>query len=76
KALKSYQRYFDLADLRYQSGVDSMLTRLDAQSSLVSSQQASITARLALYQSQIDLYKALGGGWDQEIKPAGTSAIQ
>lgn len=76
KALKSYQRYFDLADLRYQSGVDSMLTRLDAQSSLVSSQQASITARLALYQSQIDLYKALGGGWDQEIKPAVTSAIQ
>ncbi|SFF86947.1 efflux transporter outer membrane subunit [Neptunomonas qingdaonensis] len=76
KALKSYQRYFDLADLRYQSGVDSMLTRLDAQSSLVSSQQASITARLALYQSQIDLYKALGGGWAEEIKPLGTSAAE
>lgn len=75
RALKSYQRYFDLADLRYQSGVDSMLTRLDAQGSLVSSQQASITARLALYQAQIDLYRALGGGWDQGLNKTGAGTL-
>ncbi|QLE99115.1 efflux transporter outer membrane subunit [Neptunomonas phycophila] len=75
KALQSYQRYFELADLRYQSGVDSMLTRLDAQSSLVSSQQASIAARLALYQAQIDLYQALGGGWGQGLNQTGAGNL-
>ncbi|MBV1790646.1 efflux transporter outer membrane subunit [Marinobacterium sp. D7] len=59
----AYARYFEIADQRYHNGVDSMLTRLDAQRNLVSAQQASISARLALMQAQVDLYRALGGGW-------------
>lgn len=65
RAEAAYQRYFEIAEQRYQNGVDSMLTRLDAQRNLVLSQQASINARLALMQSKVDLYRALGGGWKQ-----------
>ncbi len=65
RAEAAYQRYFDIAEQRYQNGVDSMLTRLDAQRNLVSSQQASIRARLSLLQSRVNLYRALGGGWQE-----------
>ena len=40
-----------------------MLTRLDAQRNLVTSQQTTISTRLALLQARVDLYRALGGGW-------------
>ncbi|KEA63346.1 RND efflux system, outer membrane lipoprotein CmeC [Marinobacterium lacunae] len=65
RAEAAYTRYFNIADQRYHNGVDSMLTRLDAQRNLVASQQASISARLALMQAKVDLYRALGGGWQE-----------
>jgi multidrug efflux system outer membrane protein len=43
-----------------------MLPRLDAQRSYVGSQQAMINTRLALLQSRVDLYRALGGGWSEQ----------
>lgn len=52
-----------LADLRYQNGIASYLDLLDAQRSLFAAQQAAVQSRLALWQSQVALYKALGGGW-------------
>jgi len=70
RAMEAYQRYFRIADQRYREGIDSMLTRLDAQRNLVASQQATIDARLALLQAKVDLYRALGGGWqDQDTSP-------
>ncbi|MBT00450.1 MAG: multidrug transporter [Oceanospirillaceae bacterium] len=63
RALEAYQRYYDIADQRYRNGIDSMLTRLDAQRNLVASRQAAINARLSLLQAEVDLYRALGGGW-------------
>ncbi|TCK16461.1 efflux transporter outer membrane subunit [Marinobacterium mangrovicola] len=72
RAEEAYQRYFEIAEQRYRNGVDSMLTRLDAQRNLVSSQQASITARLSLLQSRVDLYRALGGGWKENTETAAT----
>lgn len=69
--VKAYERYFTLADLRYNQGVDSYLTRLDAQRSLFSARQTLISTRLALLQNQVALYKAVGGGWQEpEEKPA------
>jgi len=59
----AYTRYFEIADQRYRNGIDSMLTRLDAQRNLVTSQQTTISTRLALLQARVDLYRALGGGW-------------
>ena len=59
---------FRLADLRYQNGVASQLDQLDAQRSLFAARQAVVQTRLAQLQSQVTLYKALGGGWkDQPI---------
>ncbi|MFQ2320774.1 efflux transporter outer membrane subunit [Aeromonas dhakensis] len=61
--VKASQTYFKLAEVRYEKGVDSYLTRLDAQRSLFSAKQGLITTRLAQLSNQIALYKAVGGGW-------------
>ena len=54
---------FKLSDLRYQNGVASYLDLLDAQRSLFTARQAVVQTRLAQLQSQVTLYKVLGGGW-------------
>lgn len=64
--VKANQRYFELAEHRYAQGVDSYLTRLDAQRSLFSAQQALVSTRLAQLSNQISLFKAVGGGWQAE----------
>lgn len=60
KASEDYQR---LAERRYRIGVDSNLTFLDAQRSLFSAQQTLISDRLAQLSAEVNLYRALGGGW-------------
>ncbi|MCO7519346.1 MULTISPECIES: efflux transporter outer membrane subunit [unclassified Pseudomonas] len=59
------QRYHDLAQNRYRNGIDSSLTFLDAQRSLFSAQQGLINDRLAQLLAEVNLYAALGGGWEQ-----------
>ena len=54
-----------LSDLRYTNGAASYLDLLDAQRSLFAAQQALVQTRLAQLQSQVGLYKALGGGWTE-----------
>ena len=54
---------FKLSDLRYQNGISSQLDVLDAQRSLFAARQAVVQTRLAQLQSQVTLYKTLGGGW-------------
>lgn len=61
--LKTNERYYSVADRRYQAGIDSYLTLLDAQRQLYSVQQQLITDRLSQLVSEVNLYKALGGGW-------------
>jgi multidrug efflux system outer membrane protein len=53
---------FRLSDLRYRSGVASYLEILDSQRALFVLQQALAQTRLAYFQNQVALYKALGGG--------------
>ncbi|WP_447892161.1 AdeC/AdeK/OprM family multidrug efflux complex outer membrane factor [Pseudomonas marginalis] len=60
------QDYYRLAERRYRIGVDSNLTFLDAQRQLFSAQQSLITDRLAQLTSEVNLYKALGGGWNEQ----------
>ena len=57
------QDYYRLAERRYRIGVDSNLVFLDAQRNLFSAQQSLITDRLSQLVSEVNLYKALGGGW-------------
>ena len=60
------QDYYRLAERRYRIGVDSNLTFLDAQRSLFSAQQSLISDRLSQLTSEVNLYKALGGGWNEQ----------
>jgi multidrug efflux system outer membrane protein len=61
--LKSTSTAFELASARYDVGVDSYLNVLDAQRSLYSAQQSYISTKLLREINAIQLYKALGGGW-------------
>jgi len=55
--------YYQLAERRYQTGIDSNLTFLDAQRQLFTAQQTLIINRLAQLSAEVQLYKALGGGF-------------
>lgn len=57
------QRTLRLAELRYREGADDVTTVLDAQRTLFSSLDQLAQLRLARLSSALDLYKALGGGW-------------
>ena len=57
------QRYLDLAQQRFQSGVDSYLNVLTAQTTLYTAQQMLVNARVSRLTALVDLYRALGGGW-------------
>ena len=61
---------FKLSDLRYQSGISSYLDLLDAQRSLFTAQQLVVQTHLAQLQSQVTLYKTLGGGWKEPFENA------
>ncbi len=75
--LNSTERYYQLAEQRYRSGVDSYLTLLDAQRQLFSVRQNRIGDRLNQLVSEVNLYKALGGGWQERatdaVSPNGSS---
>lgn len=67
--LETSEDYFRLAERRYRTGVDSYLTLLDAQRQLFEVKQQYIGDRLAQMISEVDLFKALGGGWDAQAEP-------
>lgn len=61
--LEATEQYYQHARNRYEEGVDSFLTLLDAQRSLYSSRQSYLSLKLAQLENQVNLYKVLGGGW-------------
>ena len=70
--LATSEDYYNLAERRYRTGVDSYLTLLDAQRQLFTVQQQLISDRLAQMTSEVNLFKALGGGWQEtaQVQPA------
>jgi len=68
------QRFLDLAQQRFQNGVDSYLNVLTAQTTLYSAQQALVSARLARLTTLVNLYKDLGGGWIEHTGDAPPAA--
>lgn len=61
--LATSENYYRIAERRYHTGVDSYLVLLDAQRQLFSAQQQLIMDRLSQLTSEVNLFKALGGGW-------------
>ncbi len=56
---------YELALARYQNGLDSYMTVLDSQRSYFNAQQGLINTKLLRETNTLNLYKALGGGWEQ-----------
>lgn len=73
-AVVNDRQYYNLAQRRYRAGIDNFLTVLDAQRTLFSSQQALLLGRLQQMNSEVLLYKALGGGWKADEAPLGTNS--
>lgn len=60
---------YRLSATRYDTGIDSYLSVLDAQRSLYAAQQGLVFLRLAKLANQVRLYAVLGGGWQIEESP-------
>ncbi|MBN1473569.1 MAG: efflux transporter outer membrane subunit [Syntrophaceae bacterium] len=58
----AFTETYRLSQLRYNQGIDSYLSVLDAQRSLYGAQQGLIMLRLAEINNIVTLYKTLGGG--------------
>ena len=61
--VKSLEDAVRLSNLRYKGGLDSYLQVLDAQRTLFSGELGLAQLRLAERLSVVQLYRALGGGW-------------
>jgi NodT family efflux transporter outer membrane factor (OMF) lipoprotein len=63
-AVESSQRYLTFANARCQSGLDSYLDVITAQTALLSNQRTALNLRMEQLTASVQLIKALGGGWD------------
>jgi len=68
-AVKLAQQYLDLETERYNSGVDPYVDVVQAQTTLLSDQQALNTLEVEEMTSAVQLVQALGGGWDRSQLP-------
>jgi multidrug efflux system outer membrane protein len=64
--VKDLQESVRLSNLRYKGGTTTYLEVLDGQRSLFSAELTLAGARGTEYQSLVQLYRALGGGWQQQ----------
>jgi NodT family efflux transporter outer membrane factor (OMF) lipoprotein len=63
-ALQNSQKAYDLAHLKYKAGAEDFQTVLTAQNDLFQTRNSYIQSRAARLGYAVDLYKALGGGWN------------
>ncbi|MBK8161208.1 MAG: efflux transporter outer membrane subunit [Rhodospirillaceae bacterium] len=62
---------FRIVSARYKGGTDDLITLLDAQRTLFDAQDALSQIKLQQLQAIVTLYKALGGGWQDQKAAAG-----
>ncbi len=67
QAVAQNQRALDLARMRYTEGVIDFLTVLDAQRSLLATEQQLNDSTTNVSVNLVQLYKALGGGWQSQL---------
>ena len=70
EAVKSAERFLELANARYYTGVDTYLNVLVAQTTLLSNQQTLASLRTQAMTASVQLIQALGGGWDRSDLPS------
>src|SRR4030095_15087702 len=64
-AVASAQRALTLSTERYNSGIDSYLNVITAQSVLLNNQRTSVNLEMQQMTASVELIKALGGGWNE-----------
>lgn len=66
-----------MAEQQYHGGTITLLNVLNAETTLFSNQDTLAQARLAEMQSLVNLFKALGGGWQDPspLEPSATSTV-
>jgi NodT family efflux transporter outer membrane factor (OMF) lipoprotein len=71
EALLAGQRAVDLATERYNRGLTDFLNVVDAERELYDIQEQYVTAQISEGEQFVQLYKSLGGGWEnyQDIPP-------
>ena len=57
-----------LAEVRYRTGADNLTSLLNAQSTFFDASDSLVQGRLDRLAAAIDLYAAIGGGWDTQLK--------
>ncbi|ALM86949.1 multidrug transporter [Bordetella sp. N] len=67
---QSSARSLELSNLRYTGGIDSYLQVQNAQVDYFNAQLGVVQTRLASLVNRVQLYKALGGGWEETTKMA------
>ena len=63
-ALEQNRLSLTLAEAQYRSGLSDFLNVLDAQRSVLNSQDALVQSQQNVMTELVALYKALGGGWE------------
>ena len=66
QAVTTAQRAYDFARAQMKAGTINILTVLNTETALFSAQDALVQAKSAHLQALVELYGALGGGWQKE----------
>ncbi len=64
-------RYYKLATMRFNAGIDNYLNVLTANNLLLTARLTLVSLQLSALQNSITLYKALGGGWLEHTASGG-----
>jgi len=75
-AVKSAQRYVDIATSRYETGLDPYLNVISAQTTLLTDQQTAVTLRISEMTAAVELVQALGGGWNVNQLPTAAAVTR
>jgi outer membrane protein TolC len=65
-----------LTEVRYREGADDLLTLLESQRSVFDARQQLSQMRLNRLTTAVDLYKALGGGWQRDDEVVATGPVE
>jgi NodT family efflux transporter outer membrane factor (OMF) lipoprotein len=69
-AVTAAQKFLDIANARYQTGIDPYLNVITAETTLLSDEQTEVTLRVSEMTAAVQLIQALGGGWDTRQLPS------
>jgi NodT family efflux transporter outer membrane factor (OMF) lipoprotein len=69
-AIKSAQRFLDIANNRFKLGLDPYLNVIVAQTALLGNEQTMTNLRMQQITASVQLIEALGGGWDRTQLPS------